>query len=66
MVHLSDTFSNARLRLSRPQTWGLLLLWTVIVAASLTWNIHYESQQAFKLAQKEARANFDKDMAFRL
>ncbi|MET0012248.1 MAG: PAS domain S-box protein [Sedimenticola sp.] len=66
MVHLSDTLSNARLRLSRPQTWGLLLLWTAIVSASIAWNVHNERLQAFNLAQKEARANFDKDQAFRL
>ncbi|MET0106517.1 MAG: hypothetical protein ABW072_15440, partial [Sedimenticola sp.] len=66
MAHLSDMFTNARLRLSRPQTWGLLLLWTAIVATSIAWNIHNEREQAFKLAQKEARANFDKDQAFRL
>ncbi|MES9897573.1 MAG: PAS domain S-box protein [Sedimenticola sp.] len=66
MVPLSGFFTQSQLRLTKTQMWGLLLLWTVVVSASLAWNIHNERQQTLSLAQKEARANFDKDQAFRL
>lgn len=39
--------------------------WTVIVAASLSWNIINEKQQTMRLAQKDVLANFNKDQAFR-
>ncbi|MEJ1355511.1 MAG: PAS domain S-box protein [Candidatus Sedimenticola sp. (ex Thyasira tokunagai)] len=66
MVSFSGFFTQSQLRLTKTQMWGLLLLWTVVVSASLAWNIHNERQQTLSLAQKEARANFDKDQAFRL
>ncbi len=42
-----------------------LVIWTVIISASLSWNIFNERQQTRELAIKEARANFNKDQAFR-
>ena len=41
------------------------VIWTVIIAGSLVWNIYNEHQQIRELAKKEARANFNKDQAFR-
>ncbi len=40
--------------------------WTVLVAVSLIWFISIEKQHINRLAVKEARANFNKDQAFRL
>jgi signal transduction histidine kinase/CheY-like chemotaxis protein len=42
------------------------IVWTLIITGSLTWNIINERKQTRELAIKEARANFDKDQAFRL
>ena len=42
-----------------------LLLWTILIAGSLSWNIYNEQQQTHELAVGSARANFNKDLAFR-
>lgn len=42
-----------------------LLLWSVLVGYSLYWNITNLQEQKVKLATAEARANWNKDMAFR-
>ena len=42
-----------------------VLIWTMIIAGSLAWNIVDERQRTRELAIKEARANFNKDQAFR-
>jgi signal transduction histidine kinase len=39
--------------------------WTLVVAASLGWGIHGVRQETLKLAQHEANAYIDKDIAFR-
>ncbi len=55
---------------SRFPMWRIIIIstivWTLIITASLTWNITNEQKQTRELAIKEARANFDKDQAFRL
>ena len=38
---------------------------TVLIAGSLTWNIYTEQLHSRNLATKEARAHFNKDLAFR-
>ena len=43
----------------------LIVAWTVMVGASLAWNLHNESQQTLELATREARVHFNKDYAFR-
>ncbi|MES9886896.1 MAG: GAF domain-containing protein, partial [Candidatus Sedimenticola sp. 6PFRAG1] len=66
MLPHTNASTQSGLRISRVQFWVLLVLWTVVAGASLAWNIQNERRQALNLAQKEARANFDKDQAFRL
>ena len=44
----------------------LILAWSVIVGVSLYRNIDQEQQQALLLATEAARANFNKDQAYRL
>jgi signal transduction histidine kinase len=46
--------------------WGLIAIWTVLVAASLLWNLHEVRQTAFELARTEARLSSNKDIAYRL
>lgn len=55
--------SLGRLRRAK---WAGLLLWTLLIIASLSWNIHQQHRQSLDLAINEARANFNKDLAFRL
>lgn len=42
------------------------LIWTVTVVGSASWNAYNERQQTLELIKKEALANFNKDLAFRL
>lgn len=41
------------------------LLWTIILGASLVWNIVYTKNQTLTKADLMARLTFDKDMTFR-
>ena len=41
------------------------LLWSGVLGGSLAWNIADERDQTLELARNEARANFNKDVAFR-
>lgn len=43
-----------------------IAVWTIILAASLIWNMHIAKKTTQELAKEEARANFNKDQAFRL
>lgn len=43
-----------------------IVLWTLIIGVSLTWNILQEYKDADNLALSAARANFFKDQSFRL
>lgn len=54
-------------RIPRIQTytiWGAVL-WTVIIATSLAWNIHYTTQQTLAKADLMANLTLEKDMTFR-
>ena len=42
------------------------VVWSVIVAASLAWNVRYEQASTLELAFNTARASFNKDQAYRL
>jgi PAS domain S-box-containing protein len=44
----------------------LAVVFTLLIAVSLAWNIHHEHQEALQLAKREALATFNKDQAFRL
>jgi PAS domain S-box-containing protein len=47
--------------------WSLLLsvLWTLMIGASLAWNLWQEGKAVMGQAVSEARAHFDKDMVYR-
>lgn len=44
----------------------MVSVWTAVLCGSLAWALHNESQQALEMATATARANFNKDQAFRL
>ena len=46
--------------------WGLGAVWTLLVAASLLWNVHQARQTALELASTEAQLSYNKDLAYRL
>jgi signal transduction histidine kinase len=54
-------FQNPTLRLSILTA----VMWTVVLALSLVWNLHQVSNQAMSMAYAEARANLNKDITFR-
>ncbi len=41
------------------------LLWTLVLALSLAWNLHRSESQAMETAYAEARANLNKDISLR-
>lgn len=43
---------------------AIIITWAIIIAVSLTWNIHRTQQETRELAKKEAMATFNKDQAF--
>ena len=46
--------------------WLLIISWTVVISASVTWNLLNQNQSMREIALSEARAYFNKDQAFRL
>jgi len=44
----------------------LLVVWSVVIAALANWKINYNADTTRELAESQARANFNKDKAFRL
>ncbi|MCL7489234.1 MAG: DUF3365 domain-containing protein [Desulfobulbaceae bacterium] len=51
-----------------PYTWGLAVLWivmgTIIMAASLIWNINRQKNETIQLATIEARTVYEKDLIY--
>lgn len=51
-----------------PYTWGLAALWilmgTIIMAASLIWNINRQKNETIQLATIEARTVYEKDLIY--
>ncbi len=45
---------------------SIAIIWTIIIAGSLTWNVIRERRDTHELARMEARVHFNKDQAFRL
>jgi len=56
---------NGRLRRLRRAVAVVVLAWTLVVAASLGWNLYNTWDSARDLAAREARTHFNKDQAFR-
>jgi class 3 adenylate cyclase len=50
----------------RKYVWLLIVSWTVVISASVTWNLLNQNQSIREIALSEARAYFNKDQAFRL
>lgn len=46
--------------------WALVIAWTVIAAGLLSWSVIQTRLRIREMAINEARANFNKDQAFRL
>ena len=46
--------------------WGVVAVWTILVGASLLWNLHQAREFALELAQNEAQLSYKKDLAYRL
>ena len=46
--------------------WLLILSWTVVISASVTWNLLNQNQSMREIALSEARAYYSKDRAFSL
>jgi len=46
--------------------WLLIVSWTVVISASVTWNLLNQNESMREIALSEARAYFKKDQAFRL
>ena len=45
--------------------WGAVAVWTVLVGASLLWDLHQARKAALELARTEAQLSYEKDLAFR-
>lgn len=59
-------FANATTQLSKPKRFGWLLLvgWTLVVSASLGWNLMQQRQETLALAQTAAAALLEKDFLY--
>ena len=44
----------------------LSVLWSLLIVAMAVWKINHNSKTTYELAESQARANFNKDKAFRL
>ena len=44
----------------------VLVFWSLVIAGLVNWKIQHNEQTTQELAENEARANFNKDKAFRL
>lgn len=65
MAGLGNAGNGGRLRRLRGATIMAVLAWTLMVAASLGWNVYNTWDNARDLAAREARTHFSKDQAFR-
>ncbi|MGE5514648.1 MAG: ATP-binding protein [Bacteroidota bacterium] len=65
MADLGSAGNGGRLRRLRRAAVMAALAWTLVVSASLAWNIFNAWDNARDLAAREARAHFNKDQAFR-
>ncbi|MEE8403616.1 MAG: ATP-binding protein [Candidatus Hydrothermarchaeaceae archaeon] len=45
--------------------WALAVVWTLIVAASLVWNVAHMNQNTLEEARIQARVAYDKDVVYR-
>jgi hypothetical protein len=45
--------------------WGLAILWTGIIIASVAWNFHLQKEKIFEVARNSAYLAFEKDVLYR-
>ena len=50
---------------TRAHAWALAVLWTLVVGASLAWNLALDRRGILELARTQARVAFDKDVLYR-
>ena len=60
-LDLAENIPYARIA---PYGWQLAAFWTIIVIASLAWNITLHKQRTIKIALIEAKTVFDKDLIY--
>ena len=56
---------RVRSRLFKPYAWVLAVVWTLVVAASIVWNVVQVRQNTLGAARIQARAAFEKDVIYR-
>ena len=66
--HGSERSADSRSSVNRLIRYGVAIAvaWTVAVGGSVAWNLHQTSDHTRQLALADARANLNKDLAFRL
>ncbi len=57
--------SKTRLGVLRNYFWALLVLWTVLVGAILSWSLLRQKHETKKVARIQARNSFEKDIVYR-
>lgn len=65
-MQVTESQASAHHFRGRRMAWLAALIWTTLIALSLLWNAHNEQERFIELAKAEARANLNKDKAFRL
>ena len=63
---MSIKSTRSHLKVLKTYSRGLQVTWTLIIAASLAWNLYQNQTRALELAHQEAVAHFNKDQGFRL
>jgi PAS domain S-box-containing protein len=46
--------------------WGVVAVWSILIGASLLWDLHRAREFALELAHIEAQLSYEKDLAYRL
>lgn len=59
--HSTGNFSSTRLGMF---TWFMAAFWTIIIVASLSWNIARQKQETYEVALNEARTIYEKDLIY--
>lgn len=45
--------------------WTLAVVWTVVIAASLVWNVYHKKEEIFAEGRTQARVAYEKDVIYR-
>jgi len=66
MDHSVGSFGERQIKRYQMQKWALICGWILVVIGSLVWNLFSIESHIKEIAISEARAYFNKDIAFRL